>query len=186
MGAHVGYHSLALASQGARVVSFEPGASNISRFREHLDRNRELASKIVLETVALSNENGEMNFVESSDMQGASSGSHLATATPPLDSAVYVDFESKLVKSATVDSLLQGRLPPPDVIKIDVEGAEHLVLEGARTTLLNKKPLLLIEVHHICVMLGLAQLLQQANYRVTLLDEHNSTPSRCFISAEAT
>ena len=33
----------------------------------------------------------------------------------------------------------------PDIIKIDVEGMEHLVLEGARSTIENSRPLILLE-----------------------------------------
>lgn len=45
----------------------------------------------------------------------------------------------------TIDTLaLQWR--PPDLIKIDVEGAELLVLEGARQTLMQQRPLVLLEV----------------------------------------
>lgn len=33
----------------------------------------------------------------------------------------------------------------PDIIKIDVEGTEHLVLEGARSTIQNSRPLILLE-----------------------------------------
>ncbi|PHQ41875.1 hypothetical protein Z052_12540 [Halorubrum sp. C191] len=36
---------------------------------------------------------------------------------------------------------------PPDVIKIDVEGAEADILDGMKETLSDKKPLLYIEIH---------------------------------------
>lgn len=35
----------------------------------------------------------------------------------------------------------------PDIIKIDVEGAEEMVLEGARGIMADHKPYVIIEVH---------------------------------------
>ena len=64
---------------------------------------------------------------------------------------------------------------------MDVEGAEALALEGGRRMLAKHKPLLLIEVHHICVMLSLARLLTELGYRLELLDQEHASPSRCFI-----
>jgi len=133
IGAHFGYHSLAFAAQGAEVVAFEPGSANVARLRQHLERNPELARRIRVMPVAVADRDGEMTFVESGDMKGASTGSHLAEAMPPLEASIYANFERHTVSTVSLDTVVekQGE-PPPDIIKIDVEGAEHLVLEGAR------------------------------------------------------
>lgn len=49
-------------------------------------------------------------------------------------------------KSVTLDEFFEDR-QDPDVIKIDVEGAEGHVLEGAKQVLERSKPTLFIEVH---------------------------------------
>jgi FkbM family methyltransferase len=63
------------------------------------------------------------------------------TETPP-------DFVGSLrVRITTVDRLLAtGRIEPPNVVKIDVEGAELDVLEGMRETLTAHAPRIIFEV----------------------------------------
>ena len=53
-----------------------------------------------------------------------------------------------IVPCFTFDQLLADYdLPPPDVVKLDVEGAEHLVVLGMRRTLKRWRPVLMIELH---------------------------------------
>lgn len=53
--------------------------------------------------------------------------------------------ERQTVIAVSIDWLAQ-RLPPPDVLKIDVEGAELEVLEGACDLLKRKRPVIICEV----------------------------------------
>ncbi|BCX19561.1 MAG: hypothetical protein KatS3mg117_3243 [Geminicoccaceae bacterium] len=53
--------------------------------------------------------------------------------------------EELLVPTATLDQLLEAAFPP-DLVKIDVEGAELLVLDGAERLLREVRPTLLVEV----------------------------------------
>jgi hypothetical protein len=82
------------------------------------------------------------------------------------------------------DTLMHQKLVPmPSLIKIDVEGAELLVLEGAMELLTTHKPFLLIEVHNIIMMFKVQKLLSRLEYDLEILDEENSSVSRCFIRA---
>lgn len=53
--------------------------------------------------------------------------------------------ETETVVMITLDWLLD-RLPPPNVVKVDVESAEHYVLQGARRLLSETQPTILCEV----------------------------------------
>lgn len=53
--------------------------------------------------------------------------------------------EELLVPIVTLDQLLEATFPP-DLVKIDVEGAEAAVLEGGRRLLTEVRPRLLVEV----------------------------------------
>ncbi|MFN4198210.1 MAG: FkbM family methyltransferase [Flavobacterium sp.] len=51
------------------------------------------------------------------------------------------------VKTVTLDFLSSYFDLTPDFVKIDVEGAEFQVLEGAKETVLSNKPKILVEMH---------------------------------------
>jgi FkbM family methyltransferase len=185
IGAHIGYHSLGLAALGARVLAFEPNKANAVRFKEHLERNRELAKRMRLREEALSNCDGEVTFVQCRDISTGSSGSHLAEALPPLERDAYKGlFENVRCRAHKIDTLVgkEGE-PEPDLLKIDVEGGELMVLQGGIELLRRKKPLILMEVHHICLMFEIQQLLSGLAYRMEVLDQEHSSPSRCFVVA---
>jgi hypothetical protein len=47
-----------------------------------------------------------------------------------------------------IDDLVErGDVPPPDVVKIDVEGSELAVIRGMRRTLERHRPVLICELH---------------------------------------
>ena len=183
VGAHFGYHSLAFASMGASVVAFEPHPQNAARLRLNLGRNPSLADRIRLRTEALSNHDDVSEFILSDDLTGPSSGSHLAGATKPLSSVVYKKFQHGRVNTRRVDSLIAEGEESPSVIKIDIEGAELLMLQGAKELLRRKKPLLLIEVHHIHLMFHLGPFLGDFQYRLHLVEGADDCASRCFVIA---
>ncbi len=183
IGAHFGYHSFGFASQGARVLAFEPNAYNAARLKMNLEKNPALAKNIRHLAVAVGDRDGEMVFVQSAELEGASSGSHLQEATPPLGDNAYAGFEKLSIPVSRMDTLLDRGEAPPDLIKIDIEGAEFLALQGGRRLLSTRRPLILMEVHHIRLMLHIQRFFDELNYETRILDEENATPSRCFIMA---
>lgn len=184
IGAHFGYHSLGFAALGAEVLSFEPNTHNARHLKMHLERNASVAARVRHMPEALCEQDGQMTFTQSSDMGGESSGSHLDAALPPLGDACYATFSQVTVPTARIDTLIEERgEKAPDVLKIDVEGAEALVLRGGERFLSSRRPLILMEVHHIRLMMEVSELLLRWGYRLELLDPAHSTASRCFIMA---
>lgn len=189
VGAHFGYHTLAMAClvgpQG-HVVAFEPNQYNLERLRANLGRNPDLAQRVTVVEDALAQHDGEARFFQSADVDGGrSSGSHLADAALPRAESVYVDFTGSLIRCVKADTLLAGKLvPTPYMIKLDVEGAEHLVLNGAEGLLSRVKPSLLIEVHNVTAMFHIQNLLLGLGYSMSMLDETHASPSRCFVVAK--
>jgi len=82
------------------------------------------------------------------DNPGASSFLELAKGTPPRVS------ESRDVRVTTIDSLIRERqLPPPDLIKMDIQGFELEALRGA-ATILGHTELVVVEVSLVASMVG--------------------------------
>jgi len=135
---------------------------------------------------AVADGHGEPEFVKSTDVSSQSSGSHLASATRAELAKVYARFERRFVPAVTMDTPVEKQSEtPPDIIKIDVESADHLALQGLRRLLAEPKLLLLIEAHHLCVMLLLTRLLTVLGYNLVVLDQHHASAPRCFVLGSA-
>ena len=112
IGANIGVYSVYAAECGADVISVEPVPQNAKRVRENLDLNG-YRGEVVQK--ALSDQPGSVHVTADED-----SYNHL------------VDEGGIEVTASTLDALLGDRSA---VAKIDVEGAEELVLAGGRKAL---------------------------------------------------
>ena len=140
IGANVGlfvFAAAGLAGPSGTVVAVEPDiwlAGNLRR----ASRWNPTAAKVVVLPVAIADDNGLTDFVIAKNGRAVN---YLAAA---LGSAVAGGVrEHQTVPTLTLDCLAKN-LPMPHVLKIDVEGAEAMVLAGAHTVLENR-PTILIE-----------------------------------------
>jgi FkbM family methyltransferase len=118
VGANLGLHTLTFSKLAREVVAFEPNPSLVPNLRRTVAN---LSNARLLEC-CLSERDGEVEFHISNwdHMLGS-----MANWTGQPTQAVSVAARS-------VDSLLaEGALPRPQVLKVDVEGAELLVFRGA-------------------------------------------------------
>ena len=119
IGANVGLYSLYLASCGdVRTLAIEPQPGIIERLRFHLAANP--AANVELRPVALSDREGEVTLVLNDDDSG---GTHIDK--PGLDQ----NGKRISVPSRPLLALLtESGITSIDALKIDVEGAEDIVL----------------------------------------------------------
>jgi len=171
VGAHIGYHSFSFATHGAKVIAFEPNKNNIAIFEENTRMNSNLSNAITLYNIALSEKSGEIVF----HTTGHSTGGYLEGTTPPLAKELYKDFREVVVKTKTVDELVKSGVPAPSAMKIDVEGGEARVLMGARKTLNEFHPVLVIEIHTITMMSVVQDFLKKHNYQISVIDGSTHT-----------
>jgi FkbM family methyltransferase len=154
VGANVGFHSL-LASKlvdSGKVIAFEPSPRNIAFLKKHIELNR-LQNLTVLE-VAVGEKNEVMHFeTESTGFAG-----HLS------------EHGGIPVRVTTLDSLVQsGQIPPPDYIKMDIEGAELMALRGAEQILRTHGPEIFLATHGHEVDRQCCKLLESLRYTVQRL-----------------
>jgi FkbM family methyltransferase len=130
--------TMALRTRGA-VHAFEPLPEPLLLLKRHVEVNG--LDNIVVHGVALSNQVG---FVEFSSTGSSMGNTYIQESKLFLSSPARV-----LVRVTTVDELVFGeaRLPPPRFLKIDVEGAEHDVLQGAARTIDAYHPVILLATH---------------------------------------
>lgn len=133
VGANVGLYSLLAAKvlgPAGQVIAFEPSSRNCGFYKEHMRMNK--IERCALHQIAVSENDGVASFDDDGDPVAFRMASHGKTT----------------VKQRKLDSLVESKeIPPPRYLKIDVEGAELQVLEGAKNTIKNHKPDVFIETH---------------------------------------
>lgn len=121
VGANIGsYTILAAGVAQARCLSIEPVPATYASLLDNLRLN-DLTAAVQPKNIAVGAAAGTLRFTADRDTTN-----HALSATESAASAISVPV-------ATLDSLLEER--EPAVIKIDVEGFEHEVIEGAERTL---------------------------------------------------
>lgn len=141
IGANAGYYTLHFAKQYPKIKqvhAFEPVPKTFQALLKNITTNK-LQPKIVANNLALGQKMGEVNFfVPNFSGSCAASIKNLH----PEESNTEV-----CTTMTTLDEYCnQRRITKIDLIKIDVEGAEFFVLEGAIKTLEKFKPTLFIEI----------------------------------------
>lgn len=177
IGAHIGYHSLIFSryvGSGGHIYAFEPNAVNSARLKEIIALNPEVASKITVQEIALSNTSGTATFLCTNDLEvGSSTGGFLNEASTIWKRSVYVNeiaFKEITVQQETIDNLVSSKkILPPNLLKIDVEGAEQLVLAGAMETIKNYHPIILVEFHSIFSTYTCMLILEEHGYKHNIL-----------------
>lgn len=149
IGANIGLYTLpsALKLRGSGSVhAFEPVPLWFRRLRENIRLNRLSSLDHVFSyNVGLSDKD-EICELVMKGLQGSGMGSITAKYTGQLDRRKTVVIPVKLVRGD--DFLLKEKVPGPNIVKIDVEGAELAVLEGLNKSLqYSACRFILCEVH---------------------------------------
>jgi FkbM family methyltransferase len=141
-GANVGFTAVMAARRvqpaNGRVVCFEPLPVNASQIRLNASLNQ--FDWIDVKEIALGATDGGAEFLVSESPTWGRLAS--AGATPKQSGTLHVPVRS-------LDSLADaGEIPPPDFIKMDIEGAEADALIGGKRLLARARPVMVIELHH--------------------------------------
>jgi FkbM family methyltransferase len=128
-GAHVGSWSVVMAEVFEAVFSFEPAKDTY----ECLTKNTEFYDNVRTFNYALSNTNDSTAIVHNDTTRKGNTGSRYVT---------FGTNGSGSIPTITIDSLSLMRV---DFLKLDLEGAELLALQGAVKTLQRCRPVIFVE-----------------------------------------
>ncbi len=138
IGAHLGFFTLLLAhlvGETGRVFAFEAHPENVRWLRVNLALNR-LSGRVTVENLAVCD------------------GSQTAVR---LNAPLHYSCEWSIVRSSSVRHFLEiqaialdqyfAQGPRVEFIKMDIEGAEYVALQGMRDILQRYRPICLLELH---------------------------------------
>ncbi len=142
VGANIGYVSLLLAKaagETGHVYAFEALPGNAERWRKNVELNG-MNPRLSLFAGAVTQAAGPVRFlVHASAGMGKAAGS--AGRDGKYQSEITVD-------GISLDEFVYGQgNPPPQAVKMDIEGGEVLALPGMRRVLAEARPLMLMELH---------------------------------------
>jgi FkbM family methyltransferase len=143
IGANVGVFSFAAASlvKSGRVLAVEADIWLAQLIQKSISLNRDRGFNITVLPAAVSDRVGVASFAIAA--RGRASNSLRSVGG---NSAMGGTREEQTVSTLTLDVLLED-VCKPDFIKIDVEGAEKMVMDGAGKTLSTARPILYVEVN---------------------------------------
>lgn len=138
IGAHKGSYSLLCAklmNDRGRVLAFEPDPENCNWIKKNIQANGYKC--IELHQCALSDREGSATFYAANGL-----GSLVSTSLP-----TAYDKKPITVQTRMLDTVLNAEnIHIVDIIKVDVEGADLLVLKGAERTLRSMNVILLMDI----------------------------------------
>lgn len=173
IGANVGYYTVLAAKllghQGV-VFSFEPVIRNVVLMNRHIAVNR--IENVVVIAAACSDATGIELF---------SHGCNFAEGHLGQDNNGRDAFP---VPTVSVDDVARRTNAWPDVIKVDVEGAELAVLKGADTALRRARPTVFLSTHSDALRSGCLEYLKNLGYRYEALGKDKSDASEFVATYE--
>jgi FkbM family methyltransferase len=159
IGANVGSYALLAAARGLTVFAFEPGFAAYAALCRNAAHNKSLPGQITPLPILLWAKLEIVPFRYRTFMP--SDSSHTVPATSSIREAD--GFEQRQI-GIPLDNLLDWGLPPPNHIKIDVDGGEEAVLRGAYRTL-RHPGLQSVLIETGLAEGGIAELLYSANFK---------------------
>jgi FkbM family methyltransferase len=144
IGANIGLWTLLLAGIKPplqQIICFEPDETNRRILQANLTRNNITIAQVRAQALSSRHGAGEFNV----DLVTGSTGT-LEQGGSFVEEWYGRKTDRVAIELETVDRLVEAGTTVPDFIKIDVEGHELSVLEGARQTLQKYHPILMMEV----------------------------------------
>jgi len=136
IGSHIGLTTLPISNHNNFVHAFDISQTNCNILKKNLIKNN--IFNVIVNNICVSNNNNTISIIDS------------FFSNP--NNRVYFNrkkiFTKKIsIKSITLDQYIKESNSQPDLIKIDVEGFEYFVLEGAKKTIKEINPIIVLSYH---------------------------------------
>ncbi len=160
VGANIGFFTVFFAKKlkDKKVLSIEPTSNALNHLNKNIGLNKIKDNVIVFEGAA-SNKEG---YAEIKTIDGMEEYSSLGEWIHP--SIIKEKYVLQKVKLQTVDNLVQMYSLDPGFMKVDVEGMEYNVFQGATNTLKKHRPIILSELSAPLLKANGASAMEVINY----------------------
>lgn len=135
VGANIGYYTILLADKigpSGKVYAFEPDSKNFEILEKNIEINK--LSNVILVKAALSSQKGVKKLYKSAENYG--------------DHRMFgkeKKRENEEVKTVKLDDFLKNKEKKVDFLKIDTQGWEPAVFDGAKEIVEKNKPIIFFE-----------------------------------------
>jgi FkbM family methyltransferase len=170
LGASIGYLSLLMARRTAKVFAFEPAPHARAEMERHIAANG--FSNVEVVPVPLSGNVREVEFA----LTGAAYGSGIVDGPQQ-------EWPVLKLQTSTLD-LFSASHPPPHFLKIDIEGEESVLFDGATTLLERHRPIILCELHSLAAQNAVLAALAPFHYVLEDLAGRPFTPRTQVVAGE--
>ena len=194
VGANIGFFTLMmsrLVGETGKVIACEPGTNNLPTLWHHLDVNHvenvDVVSQPLWSTV------GPVTFYLNPDDRSSNAMWDPAQWEQNVEAKAYP--QKLTLEATTIDTLVTGFVDRKKikVIKIDTEGAEQRVLEGAHTLLATfPPPFIIAELNPLglpqagCSAETLRCLMSDYGYRMFFLHQNDLFPTLVPVTTKVT
>ena len=172
VGANIGFFTHKFAEwvgPSGKVIAIEPDEENFDALCRAITRSP--VGSRVLAHKAVAAERPGLLWLERNEIH-------------PGDHKIALGNKGVEVTAVSVDALKEdGAVPPVSLMKIDVQGAEMMVLAGARRTLVSDRPALFVEIddralaHFGSSREALLAFVEELGYSLRALSPDGATPS---------
>lgn len=142
VGANIGCTSILFGELANQVISFEPSPTTFNLLQQNIKQSG--LENITLLNSALGSNPGvsEITYAESNRSGGFISNKTTIT-TGHVTEQIEIEKLDNIIHDLNISKL--------DFMKIDVEGFEKEVIEGARDTINKFQPIIVLELNHWCL-----------------------------------
>lgn len=144
IGAHLGtitFGMAKLAGATGKVVAFEADPTNVARLEKICVRNG-LQERVRVVHAAVWSRTAQDGIDFRKGIETSYGGVESDGQRPVLATGELIR-----VPAITLDDFVAEGAPPPELIKVDVEGGEYEVLHGGALLFGTKRPVVIVEVH---------------------------------------